>query len=109
MSLTDNMMSHLASKETSNAATWAIILAGGVVWPGHVNAAPGGIDAISNLDIKPAYKVSEMATSSSGSFAKIGFDDKRETDFLPDMPGKQVMKAKVIKERTMSFSPELFD
>ena len=66
-------------------------------------------DNFPNIETKTVYEISDMATSSSVSFAKIGFNEKPEADFLPDMPMKQAVKIKVVKVRKISFSSELFE
>lgn len=108
MSLTDSLISSSTSKETSNTAAWAIILAGGAVLSGPVNAVPT-MEIFPIVDSRMIHEITEVATSSSVSLIKIEFDEKPEADFLPAMPLKQLVKAKVVKERILSFSSELFD
>ena len=109
MSLTNSLTSSLISKETSNAAAWAIILAGGtVLLPSSVNAVRT-MESFPLVDSRMIHEISEGATSSSISFLEINFDEKPEVDFLPSMPLKKTIKAKVVKERTISFSSDFFD
>lgn len=108
MSLTNSLISSLTSKETSNTAAWAIILAGGAVLPGSVGAIPA-IENFPIVDARIVHEISQAATSPSVSFVKIEFNKRPEVDFLPTMPLKQIVKAKVVRERTMNFSSELFD